>query len=208
MTTGSVPISIRHPRFDAFVAHVTERQAAGLPRAELAEQVRRALAELVMDPGWLPDAARVGSQDRYMQHILHVADDRSFSVVGLVWYPGQLTPIHDHVTWCVVGVLEGEESQTRYHLMADAGGRYLAVSGNEIAPRGHCSSLVPPEENIHKVMNAGDACAISIHVYGADIEALGTSINQCFDDLPIREVPAGSPAAQSWRDERHPARST
>ena len=50
---------------------------------------------------------------KYRQHILHVEPDGSFSVVAFVWLPGQATPIHDHVSWCVVGVHRGEETRDR-----------------------------------------------------------------------------------------------
>ena len=42
---------------------------------------------------------------RYSSHLLHAESDGSFSVVALVWRPGQATPIHDHVTWYVVGII-------------------------------------------------------------------------------------------------------
>jgi predicted metal-dependent enzyme (double-stranded beta helix superfamily) len=155
------------------------------------------LAALVREPDVLPADACLGSPDRYTQHILHVAPDRTHSVVALVWYPGQRTPIHDHVSWCVVGVYEGEESQTLYHLAEDAGRPCLVETGRETAARGSCSSLVPPAENIHQVANAGSARAISIHVYGADIERLGSSINRTFDELPIREL--ADATRKAWR---------
>ena len=50
-----------------------------------------------------------GSPDGYVSHTLHTEPDGSFSVCALVWRPGQQTPIHDHVTWCVVGVVQGAE---------------------------------------------------------------------------------------------------
>ncbi len=187
-------------RLLAFVGEVVRLHATGLPRRDMVESVRQSLARLIVDGTWLPAWARVASPERYLQHVLYVAPDRRFSVVALVWDPGQATPIHDHVTWCVVGVLEGQEGQIRYHLVREASARFLVESGREIAPAGHCSSLVPPAENIHKVMNDGATRAISIHVYGADIEALGTSINQRFDGLPIRE-PMPDLAARAWREE-------
>lgn len=166
-------------------------------RPGLVEGVRLRLERLVAEPDVLPAASRVGSPDRYTQHILHIAPDRSHSIVALVWHPGQQTAIHDHVSWCVVGVYEGEESQTLYHL-ADEGGKVCLVeTGREIASRGSCTALVPPAENIHRVANAGSRLAISIHVYGADIERLGSSINKTFDDLPIREP--GDAMPRAWR---------
>jgi len=155
------------------------------------------LAALVREPGVLPADACAGSPERYTQHILHVAPDRSHSVVALVWYPGQATPIHDHVSWCVVGVHEGTESQILYHLAEDARGAFLVETGRETAGQGSCSSLVPPAENIHRVENAGAVRAISVHVYGADIERLGSSINKTFDRLPVRELAGAS--RKAWR---------
>ena len=71
----------------------------------LVEATRLRLAQLVTLPDVLPASALEGSAEHYTQHVLHVSPDRSHSVVALVWYPGQHTPIHDHVSWCVVGVM-------------------------------------------------------------------------------------------------------
>ena len=183
---------------DAFIrdlAAVHERFGGDVDR--LVQTTRGQLADLLREPDVLPPNACLGSPDHYTQHILHVAPDRSHSVVALVWYPGQLTPIHDHVSWCVVGVYEGTESQTLYHLAEDSGELCLVETGRETAGRGSCSSLIPPAENIHRVANGGIARAISIHVYGADIERLGSSINKTFDDLPVRKLAEMS--RQAWR---------
>jgi 3-mercaptopropionate dioxygenase len=104
-------------------------------------------------------------------------------VVALVWLPGQRTPIHDHVSWCVVGVYQGIERETHYQLVEDAGGSRLVPGGTFEARPGHVEALVPPQENIHEVTAVGAEKTISIHVYGADIERLGTSILRRFDDV-------------------------
>lgn len=200
--TARLSVEELAPALRSFVADLSvARGRDARPRA-MADFAARRLPGLLADRTWLPDSAQAGSTERYTQHVLVVAPDRSFSVVALVWRPGQATPIHDHVCWCVVGVYEGEESQTRYHLMRSGADRYLVEAGRQRAGRGDCSSLVPPEENIHRVSNAGTGRAISLHVYGADIEALGTSINQRFDDLPIRGTAPPERAPRSWRSER------
>jgi 3-mercaptopropionate dioxygenase len=38
-------------------------------------------------------------------------------------------------------------------------------------------------QDIHAVTAAGDELTVSIHVYGADIERLGSSIHRRYDDL-------------------------
>ena len=76
--------------------------------AELvAEQLRRHLPT----PDVLTDEQRLGSADGYRSHTLHVEPDGSFSIIGLVWRPGQITRIHDHMTWCVFGVIQGVEHE-------------------------------------------------------------------------------------------------
>ena len=52
------------------------------------------------------------------------------------------------------------------------------------ARRGHVEALEPPGD-IHAVTAGGRDIAISIHVYGADISALGSSIHRRYDELPI-----------------------
>ena len=43
----------------------------------------------------------------YTRNLIYDAPDASLSLYALVWLPGQWTPVHDHGSWGVVGVLEG-----------------------------------------------------------------------------------------------------
>jgi predicted metal-dependent enzyme (double-stranded beta helix superfamily) len=133
--------------------------------------------------GWLAAEHQLADRHSYRQHLLHVSESRRLSVVALVWLPGQRTPIHDHVSWCVVGVYRGVESETHYRLIERDGERCLVPVGTFVARAGHVEALVPPAENIHSVAAVGATKTISIHVYGADIERLGSSILRRYDDL-------------------------
>jgi 3-mercaptopropionate dioxygenase len=145
------------------------------------------LRGLLSQDGWLAPEHRVPDLHQYRQHLLHVSPCRRLSVVALVWLPGQRTPIHDHVSWCVVGVYEGREREMRYRAVEAGGERYLeAVDAIEAHP-GHVEVIVPSVQDIHAVTAVGDGPTISIHVYGADIERLGSSIYQRFDDWPVRD---------------------
>jgi 3-mercaptopropionate dioxygenase len=148
------------------------------------------LKSLLAVDGWLAPEHQLPGRDTYRQHLLHVSEDRRLSVVALVWLPGQRTPIHDHVSWCVVGVYRGVESETHYRLVEHGDESCLVPVGSFEAPAGHVEALVPPAENIHSVAAAGAGKTISIHVYGADIERLGTSILRRFDDL--EQLPAAA----------------
>jgi 3-mercaptopropionate dioxygenase len=147
------------------------------------------LGGLLASDGWLAPEHQLGSPDGYRQHLLHVSASRRLSVVALVWLPGQRTPIHDHVSWCVVGVYRGVERETRYRLLDRPGRRRLVPVDTIEARAGHVEALVPPAENIHSVTASGPGKTISIHVYGADIERLGSSIHRRFDDALLTEPP-------------------
>ena len=118
--------------------------------------------------------------------MLHAEADGSFSVTAMVWRPGQITPIHDHVTWCVFGVLAGIEYEELYALSAD--GRSLREAGRSQNLAGEVSGFAPPGD-IHRVRNGGDDVAISLHVYGADITRLGSSVRRVYE-LPVRQTAA------------------
>src|SRR5919112_6148339 len=152
------------------------------------------LGSLLARDGWLAPEHREADPEHYRQHLLHVTADRRVSVVALVWLPGQRTPIHDHVSWCVVGVYEGRERETRYRAVESGGQRYLEEAGTIEALPGHVEVIVPSAEaDIHDVTAVGSTPTISIHVYGADIERRGTSIYRRFDDWPVH--PAAYPVA-------------
>ena len=126
-------------------------------------------------------------EDRYRPHLVHTHPAGRYSIVALVWKPGQATAIHDHRCWCVVGVWRGFERETSYDLHDDDdGGPYLVQRSSAVASRGQVSVLVPPDEDIHRVENGGTELAISVHVYGDDISVLGSSINEQFSDDLIR----------------------
>lgn len=169
---------------DALVKANTDPQAIAVRAGML---LRPALA----DDGLLEQRHQLPAPDRYRQHLVHVHPEGLYSIVALVWKPGQSTPIHDHRCWCVVGVWRGNERETTYDLHSEAdGSSYLLPRHSVLTGPGDVSVLVPPDEDIHRVENAGKELAISIHVYGDDISVLGTSINEQFSDDMIR--------ARSW----------
>lgn len=117
---------------------------------------------------------------QYRQHVLYVAEGGVFSVVALVWLPGQATAIHDHVSWCVVGVHQGQEHEIRYRLIDDGPTPYLTPCATGTNAVGCVEALTPPGD-IHQVVNPGPQLAISLHVYGADIGKLGSSIQNRYE---------------------------
>jgi predicted metal-dependent enzyme (double-stranded beta helix superfamily) len=113
--------------------------------------------------------------------LLHADPDGAFSIQAIYWRTGQTTRIHDHVAWCVFGVVQGVEHEELFRLSAD--GTHLIALGSSTNVVGDVSGFAPPGD-IHRVRNSGDSEAISIHIYGTDLSRLGSSARR-FYDLPI-----------------------
>jgi predicted metal-dependent enzyme (double-stranded beta helix superfamily) len=66
--------------------------------ALVVEAVAVALKPYLGDETLVTDDQLVPDPIHYRRHVLHVEPDGSFSIVALVWLPGQETTIHDHVS--------------------------------------------------------------------------------------------------------------
>jgi 3-mercaptopropionate dioxygenase len=183
--TVIAPVQTRCPA--DLIAGIKAAVRTGADWQRTAELVAGALHAHLPGPELLTADERLGDPDGYRCHIMHAEPDGSFSVTAMVWRPGQVTPIHDHVTWCVFGVLQGIEYEELYSL-ADDGSHLLDVGRNQ-NQRGEVSGFAPPGD-IHRVRNCGDQVAVSLHVYGADISRLGSSIRRTYD-LPVLAPAAG-----------------
>jgi 3-mercaptopropionate dioxygenase len=167
---------------DGLVHAVRAEVRRGLGWQPTADGVARALRTSLPDPAAiLPGSLRRGDPAGYQSHLLYAEPDGRFSISAMVWLPGQQTMIHDHVAWCVTGVLQGCEYEEIFALAAD--GHALRLAVRNVNPAGVVSGFAPPGD-IHRVRNAGDTVAISMHVYGADISRLGNSIRREYA-LPI-----------------------
>jgi 3-mercaptopropionate dioxygenase len=150
-------------------------RAATTDRADWSTTAQRVAHELrahLPGPAILTPAQRLGSPDHAESHTLHVEPDGSFSITAVVWRPGQVTRIHDHTTWCVFGVIEGIEQD-----VFDAD---LNLIGHSDGRVGDVNGFAPPGD-IHRVHNTGDDVAISVHIYGTDINRIGSSVRRYYD---------------------------
>jgi predicted metal-dependent enzyme (double-stranded beta helix superfamily) len=107
----------------------------------------------------------------YRRHQV-VTDERfGFTVVVLLWEPGATTPIHDHDTWCVFGLLQGRLEITNYDVVSDdgRGPLHLTEVSREHVAAGLIGDNRDPGTEVHRVRNTGTERAISLHVYGKDL---------------------------------------
>jgi predicted metal-dependent enzyme (double-stranded beta helix superfamily) len=130
----------------------------------------RALA--IAAPAFLEASHRRADPEHYARNLIF-SDDDTLSLFALVWTPGQWTPIHDHGTWGVVGIVEGVLEEQAY-MRTDAdpcadrdAGIALAPGDLVLLPPGSVSTFVPNPDHIHVTGVPLDRpLTLSLHLYG------------------------------------------
>lgn len=134
--------------------------------AEILAELKPALAELVSRDDFLPEPYTKPHPQYYQQYLLYGDPLNRLSIVSFVWGPGQQTPVHNHRTWGLVGVLRGAELSTSYR---QENGVLVAGPTERLEP-GRVEAVSPNIGDIHKIANAyDDRVSISVHIYGGNI---------------------------------------
>jgi iron complex outermembrane receptor protein len=107
---------------------------------------------------------------------VYIAPEQDLSLFALVWTPGQWTPIHDHGSWGVVGVLRGtlhERSYVRVDGKTGDAEIDLQPGGVFLLDPGTITSFVPNPDHIHRTGVPEDAePVVSLHLYGRNMGQL------------------------------------
>ena len=120
------------------------------------------------------------------QWLLFRAADRSLSLFSLVVPPGSMTPVHDHLAWGLVGLYRGNQDEEFYR-PRDGG---LDLVRRRPLERGDFYSLLPPQNDIHRVRTTSEVTSVSIHLLANDT---GCVARHTFDEQTgeARAVPLG-----------------
>ena len=125
-----------------------------------------------------PDHFRSNPQ-HYERNAIHFSPDGNLSLFALVWLPGQWTPVHDHGSWGVVGIVQGLLEERSYmaidgEIVRDTGIR-LRRGGVILLNPGSVTSFVPNPDHIHMtgVAAEGETC-VSLHLYGRIMNSFHT----------------------------------
>lgn len=141
--------------------------------ADILRQLKPRMERLVRTPQSMPPTAFTPRRDRFANNLLYRPKDRAFSIMGGNWAPGQTTPIHDHLTWAVVGVYGGQERESIYRRTddgSDPARASLELASARYNEAGHVTVL--SHTAIHRIDNVSPRPSTSVHVYGRDIGTL------------------------------------
>jgi predicted metal-dependent enzyme (double-stranded beta helix superfamily) len=155
---------------EALVA-MADRAVAHGAVEQIVDELRTGLCELIRSGSvQLPQEFRHACADHYARRLVHRDDVRGYSVVAMTWGPGQSTPLHDHGgMWCVEGVWDGSIDVQQFELVEHHDDRFRFEKRNSFqAGTGSAGCLIPPHE-YHRISNPARETAISIHIYGGDM---------------------------------------
>ena len=148
-----------------------DRIVRGYPsESEILLHLKPALEKLVSSPGSVPAKAFTPRKDRFAMNLIQMPEDEAYSIIGGVWHPGQTTPIHDHLTWAMIGVYDGEEREALFRRTDDCSNQKMAKIqqvSERVNKKGHVTVL--GHSGIHRVDNVSLKPTFSVHIYGRDI---------------------------------------
>lgn len=187
MPATSVPANLSDLPFPPVPPSPLARLAAGM-EATLAQSARMVAAHVAagMDDidtllAALPPGALDGSPDHYTRHLVHADPFERFSIMVLVWRPGQHSPVHGHRTWCAYRVLRGTLSERHYRW--NPASRTAEQTGAVPRAVGDTFSVPAGLRHIHALGNDGDTVAVSLHIYGVEQDRIATGVNLLVDTI-------------------------
>lgn len=129
---------------------------------------------IVNHSGTFPEVVPEHSEQRFGSKLLHQEDDNTLFIVAVTWPPGGSAPPHNHGTWAVVAGVSGCETNTYWKRTDNAtseGYAELQRMGDILVRPGEVITM--RRETIHSVYNSGTERALSLHIYGKNLNDTG-----------------------------------
>lgn len=136
------------------------------------EKVSAVLRHWVKKTDWLEDRFYVvDAVNGFTSWLIFEEPDHSLAVNLVAWEPGREITPHDHKTWGVVGCLVGVEENYLWLRMDDGSqpGYADIKKQNKVITCFPGDVIAFTANDIHSVVNVSDAVAISLHVYGRNL---------------------------------------
>lgn len=154
------------PRLDNFIDMLRDLSAEQFSDDHMVRAVVEETRTFLEGGCDIDPAQREADGESHGRHLIYEDPCADFVVTAMAWPAGYRGAIHDHPTWGVVGVLEGQLEVTEYEA---AEGGPLRETARFVAGPGAVGTVLPPGKDLHRMCNVGDGPALSIHVYGRAI---------------------------------------
>jgi len=177
--------SIDNPRLGAFIAEVRTLVARATSPIETVAALREPFSRLLADRTWLPSAFRQPSPQSGMgggisSWLVYRSADRSLTLMSLVVPPESATPIHDHLSWGLVGLYDGTQEERVFRELGRSGDghRQLELVTVRQLQAGQFYDLIPPKNDIHSVKTTSPTPSISLHLLATDMDASDATLHE------------------------------
>ena len=122
------------------------------------EAIQQIMADAIADPEpWL---RAMESED---DGVISLAMNEDLTVLQVSTDPGVKSPIHNHLTWVVIGMYAGEEHNYFYRREGDG----IALAEETTLKAGDVYLM--PADAIHAIKNPNDSVNGALHVYGGSL---------------------------------------
>ena len=144
---------------------------SGDNRHKVVESLSPLVKKVVWDDGLFDEKFRAEPENGRPRYLYHTEPGGVLQIYVVEFAPGMPTPVHDHLTWGLIGVCGGAQRTTRYQRLDDGdkeGQAELRLLEETIYERGSVYPLLPPND-IHRIETVGDHPSYSLHVLGVDL---------------------------------------
>jgi predicted metal-dependent enzyme (double-stranded beta helix superfamily) len=156
--------------------------ACSLPADAMGARIQSALANAARHSALLGPDQRLSQSGCYARHVLYSDAGGLFTILAIVWAPGQFSAAHAHHTWCGYAVYENPLNEMLFRF-DPASGKAEPVR-TEVRVPGYSCYAGAGLDQIHRLGNSGPRPAISIHAYGVERERIATHVNRVVDVAP------------------------
>lgn len=162
------------PELRQFIKSVQKARSSAGSLPELLDRLEPSFEELLADDAWLPARFMHPSESSGMgggigMWLLYRAADGDLAFSSLVVPAGSETPVHDHLTWGLVGIYRGTQEETVYRVAGSRADDSTPLALSEVlhlTPGDHYR--LTPDNDIHKVRTTSAETSVSLHLLGND----------------------------------------
>lgn len=154
-------------RFHRFLTEVEDRLQAATaePHSDPLPSLRRLVRKLVLNSYWLRTQRPEPSSNQTA--ILNLYDEIGYPLTVQIesLVPGARTSVHNHGTWGIVAILQGQGSNTLWRRVPEpAFPHKIAYVAEKTLEYGDIISFAP--EAIHRVQAVGEDPLVTFNLYG------------------------------------------
>ena len=169
------------PHATPLLAELAQTMHAALERCSphaLSAAAKASLRGYLCEDELLDPAHKQGGRADYRRHLLYAAPDRSFSILAIVWRPGQSTPVHGHTAWGAAGVYAGAPFCESFVTEASRRGVLDLRHTHTLRLKpGDIATVEPGIDDAHRIGNDMPGNAVTVHIYGRDLLKCPGAIN-------------------------------